>query len=120
MFLKKLNKKYLPSAISSFFPDGISVLPLLPPFFGFLFLVCIPSLRIARGRLTPCNLKYNPHALQTGSPSLLRRHNVVARVPQFVQQRPKRRFAVWIKKGKLLLLVDVLTKLTVIFFLFCI
>lgn len=67
-----------------------------PPegFFGFRFLVCIPSFRIASGRFTPCSLKYNPHALQTGSPSLFRRQRVVVRVPQFVQHRPKRLVAV--------------------------
>lgn len=63
-------------------------------FFGFLFLVCIPSFRMARGLLTPCNLKYNPQALHTGSPSLLRLHKVVVRVPQFVQQSPSRLVAV--------------------------
>lgn len=66
----------------------------LPFFFGLRFLVCIPSFRIASGRLTPCNLKYKPHALHTGSPSLLRRHNVVVRVPQFVQHKPNLRVAV--------------------------
>lgn len=63
-------------------------------FFGFLFLVCMPSLRMANGLLTPCNLKYNPQALHTGSPSLLRLHRVVVRVPQFVQQSPSRLVAV--------------------------
>lgn len=79
---------------SSFFVNPKISAALVPLFFGFLFLVCIPSLRIANGRLTPCNLKYNPHALHTGSPSLLRRHNVVVRVPQLVQHNPKRRVAV--------------------------
>lgn len=57
-------------------------------FLGLRFLVWIPSLRIVSGRLTPCNLKYKPQALHTGSPSLFLLHNVVFRVPQFVQQRP--------------------------------
>lgn len=57
-------------------------------FFGFLFLVCMPSLRMVKGRLTPCNLKYKPQALHTGSPSLFRLHKVVVRVPQFVQHNP--------------------------------
>jgi hypothetical protein len=53
---------------------------------------------MASGRLIPCNLKYSPQALQTGSPSLLRRHSVVVRVPQFVQHKPKRLVAVCLKK----------------------
>lgn len=80
--------------MSSFFTKPKTSAALDPLFFGFLFRVCIPSFRIANGRFTPCNLKYNPHALHTGSPSLLRRHNVVVRVPQFVQHKPRRRVAV--------------------------
>lgn len=60
----------------------------------------MPSLRIAKGLFTPCNLKYKPHALHTGSPSLLRRQRVVVRVPQLVQHKPKRRVAVYIKLKK--------------------
>jgi len=70
----------------------------LPAFFGFRFRVWMPSFRIASGRLMPCNLKYSPQALQTGSPSLLRRHNVVVRVPQLVQHKPKRLVAVCCKE----------------------
>ena len=66
----------------------------VPVFFGFRFLVCMPSLRMASGLFTPCNLKYKPQALHTGSPSLLRRHKVVVRVPQLVQHKPRRRVAV--------------------------
>ena len=40
----------------------------LDEFFGRRFLVCIPSFFIVNGLFTPCNLKYKPHALQTGSP----------------------------------------------------
>lgn len=67
-----------------------------PPccFLGLRFLVWMPSLRMLMGRFTPCNLKYSPQALHTGSPSLLRRHSVVVRVPQLVQHSPKRRVAV--------------------------
>ena len=43
------------------------------------------SRRIVEGLLTPCNLKYNPHALHTISPRTFRRQIVVVRVPQFVQ-----------------------------------
>jgi hypothetical protein len=71
-----------------------SPLPAFCCFFGLRFLVWIPSFRIASGRFTPCSLKYRPHALHTGSPSLLRRHSVVVRVPQLVQHRPRRRVAV--------------------------
>lgn len=92
------SESYTPSP-SSFFPFDDRSLP-LPPFFGFRFLVCMPSLRMASGRLTPCNLKYNPHALHTGSPSLFLRHNVVVLVPQFVQQRPNRLVAVYGWNGK--------------------
>lgn len=86
--------RYLPS-LSSFLvrPSSTAELP-LPFFFGFRLRVWIPSFRIARGRLIPCSLKYKPHALHTGSPSLLRRHSVVVRVPQFVQHNPKRLVAV--------------------------
>lgn len=94
MYSKEKNgrkrRKVLPSESFSF--------PVLeesqPDFLGFLFRVCIPSLRIAKGRFTPCNLKYNPQALHTGSPSLFRLHNVVVLVPQLVQQSPNRLVAV--------------------------
>jgi hypothetical protein len=82
--------------MSSFLTKPITSGP-LPAFFGFRFLVWIPSFRIASGRLIPCNLKYNPQALQTGSPSLFRRQSVVVRVPQFVQHKPKRLVAVCYK-----------------------
>ena len=72
-----------------------------PPigFFGLRLRVWMPSFLMAKGRFTPCSLKYNPQALQTGSPSLFRRHSVVVRVPQFVQQRPNLRVAVWNEKS---------------------
>lgn len=38
-----------------------------------------------------CNLKYNPQALHTGSPLLLRRQRLVLVVVQFEQRRPARR-----------------------------
>lgn len=69
-----------------------------PCFLGFRLRVWMPSLRMARGLLTPCSLKYKPQALHTGSPSLFRRQSVVVLVPQFVQQRPKRLVAVCKKK----------------------
>jgi hypothetical protein len=80
--------------MSSFLFNPSTSAELDPLFFGFLFLVCMPSLRIANGLFTPCSLKYSPQALHTGSPSLLRRHNVVVLVPQLVQHKPKRRVAV--------------------------
>ena len=43
--------------------------------------------------LTPCNLKYNPHALHTGSPFAFLRHNVVVEVEQLLQLVPARRAA---------------------------
>lgn len=57
---------------------------------GLRLRVWMPSFRMASGRLTPCSLWYSPQALQTGSPSALRRHKVVVVVPQLVQHRPKR------------------------------
>lgn len=48
-------------SLSSFLFMPMSTPPLLPLplpfFFGFRFLVCMPSFRIASGRLTPCSLK---------------------------------------------------------------
>lgn len=84
------SRRDLPSSTEG----AVSLSPPLLGFFGLRLRVWIPSLRIASGRLTPCSLKYNPHALHTGSPSLLRRHRVVVRVPQFVQHKPKRLVAV--------------------------
>jgi len=46
---------------------------------------------MAKGRVTPCNLKYKPHALQTGSPSLLRRQSVVVVVIQLLHDSPSLR-----------------------------
>lgn len=62
-------------------------------YFGFRFLVWMPSFFMLCGRLTLCNLKYNPHALQTGSPWLLRRQRVVVLVLQFAQITPDLLFA---------------------------
>lgn len=45
------------------------------------------------GRLTPCNLKYSPQALQTGSPPAFRLHKLVFVVLQLEQIRPLRREA---------------------------
>lgn len=53
--------------------------------FGRLRRVCMVSRRMECGRLTPCNLKYKPQALQTISPRRFRRQMVVVRVPQFEQ-----------------------------------
>jgi hypothetical protein len=56
---------------------------------------------MASGRLTPCSLWYSPQALQTGSPSALRRHRVVVVVPQLVQHNPNRLVALCvIEKGE--------------------
>lgn len=55
--------------------------------FGRRRRVWMVSRRIVCGRLTPCNLKYRPHALQTISPRRLRLQMVVVVVPQFVQDK---------------------------------
>lgn len=62
-------------------------------YFGLRFLVWMPSFFMLCGRLTLCSLKYNPQALQTGSPWLFRRHSVVVLVLQFAQITPDRRLA---------------------------
>ncbi len=67
---------------------------------GLRLRVWIPSFRMANGRLTPCNLWYNPQALQTGSPSALRRHRVVVVVPQLVQHNPNRLVALCKEEGE--------------------
>lgn len=54
----------------------------------FFFAVLDASLNSGAYLLIPCSLQQSPHALQTGSPSLLRRHSVVLRDPQFVQHWP--------------------------------
>jgi hypothetical protein len=51
------------------------------------------SFFMARGRLTPCNLKYRPQALHTGSPTELRLHRDVVLVWQLEHDRPTRRDA---------------------------
>lgn len=44
-------------SLSSFLPSPSSTAPLpLPFFFGFRLRVCMPSFRMASGRLTPCSL----------------------------------------------------------------
>lgn len=48
----------------------------------------VPSITLSTRALTPCSLKYSPHALQTGSPSLFRLHNVVVDVWQFAHDNP--------------------------------
>lgn len=58
------------------------------------------SFFMANGRLTPWSLKYNPQALQTVSPWLLRRHSEVVVVEQLAHRRPRRRGfdCLWQKK----------------------
>lgn len=50
---------------------------------------------MASGRLTRCSLKYSPQALQTGSPSFVRRHSDVCDVWQFEQANPTRLLALY-------------------------
>ena len=53
-------------------------------YFEKIFFFCNCTLK----KLTLCNLKYNPQALQTGKPSPLRLHNVVVLVEQLEQIIP--------------------------------
>lgn len=46
------------------------------------------SFFMANGRFTPCNLKYRPQALHTGSPWVFRLHRDVAEVLQLVHVTP--------------------------------
>ncbi|KNC21541.1 hypothetical protein FF38_05358 [Lucilia cuprina] len=48
-----------------------------PLFFGLRLRFCMPSFFMESGRFMLCSLKYRPQALQTGFPSLLRRHKTV-------------------------------------------
>ncbi len=56
------NDNSLPSIFPSFFPASPAAAAAIDDdddpagFLGFLFLVCIPSFLMARGRLTPCSL----------------------------------------------------------------